>query len=664
MSSSPPNPRAAYCEDYSEDAHTTLSETRQTANMAAKRSRPDITKLKFADTHDERSDSGNSSQTVATLNSGDSSLESKAGAKPLKVDTRAPAIRRRPALPPKKSEHRLPSPQKSSQKRNSSKARDEQPKKTERKTEIRKSLTPLDTSWTAAANRQGRHRHEAPNTPQSARPPPPRPTQDVPLPQPAIPRPRAATAQGFKVPRPMSYHGAVPGVVYMQLQPQPQPISLERRAQTPYTIPPLVRPPPSFPPNRGSYFPASPAPAPRRQDSFPFPSSPYDIQPRPQPRSWTTEHPSHRHSMVYTSPPVIDYSPQPQYIPRPPSAQPVYRYSHSYYDPSPPPLENTFSHDEDFYRMPPPPAPAPIAKPQQRPTMRHAVTTSTARPLLHHHHGRRIEDRGSGQRSPRKEQVGEHTGSRRPSLTSRPSATPSSENPHTHLVEHDIARLSIDSNEVAAKHRRRASYYGHETRHDLERVAETYQHDVKTTADALPVPITSDSLKLVREKTHSDTGSRASADGGGSGDGSDVKPRSSTDRRTGSDVKSRDDAVTVRFNPASGVNLDVKGGSTEGRTISFRQSRDAQGEMELSIGAKERHSLSRTASRNEARERHAKKYPSVRGAAGVKQVEVARSVSRARGEREPGRDRTRSVAGSRSRRSSKSGYSGRGEGFF
>ena len=220
--------------------------------------------------------------------------------------------------------------------------------------------------------------------------------------------------------------------------------------------------------------------------------------------------------------------------------------------------------------------------------------------------------------------------------------------------------MSIDGNEAAVKRRRRASYYGRETPHNIERVAESYQDDVRTTADALPVPITSE---LVRKKTHSDTGSRASAEGRGSRDGSDVKPRNSTDRRGGSDVKSRDDGVTMRFNPASGVNLNVTGGSTEGRIISFRQSREAQGEMELSIGAK-RNSISRTASRNEGRERHTKTYPSARAAGGLREVEVARNPSRMRGgEREPGRNRTRSVAPS-SRRSSKSGYSGRGEGFF
>ena len=236
-----------------------------------------------------------------------------------------------------------------------------------------------------------------------------------------------------------------------------------------------------------------------------------------------------------------------------------------------------------------------------------------------------------------------------------------------------MAHMSVESGDIAAKQKRRTSYYSHERPRDLERVVETYQADVNTTADALPVPITSDSLKLVRKKTHSDTGSRASAEGRGSREGSDVKPRSSTDRRGGSDVKARKDkdGVTVRFHHSSGVNLDVKGG--EGRTISLRPSRDGDGEMEFSIGNKERHGLSRTASRTGGRERHQKTYPSVGGTAssGVRELEVARSVSRVkgdrdasrmRGERDTGRDKERRVAASHSRRSSRSGFSGRGTG--
>lgn len=669
MSSSPSNPRAAYCEEYSEDAHTTLPDTRQTANIAAKRSRH-IAKPKVTDTHDGRSDSGNSSQTVATLNSGDSSLESKAGAKPLRLDTGAPAIKRRPALVAKKTESRPLSPQKSSHKRSSSNARDGRSAKqglctcSECKSNARKSLTPLETSWPAAVNQQVRPKQRTPITSHSARPPLPQPTQDAPVYQPAQARPRALTSQSYRHPRPMSYHGAMPGAVY--IQPQPLPIPIERRPSTPYSTP-IMFPPPSYPPNRGSYFPAPQAPAPRHQDSFALPPSPYEMQSRLPPRQWITDHPSNRHSMVYTSSPVIENFQQLPYIPRAPSAQPTSRPSFSYYDAPSTPREDFIRRDEDFYRMPPPPPPAPNPRTQHRPAIMHAATTSAAHPLLHHPRSRRVEDTNdqiSGHRSPKKEHTGEHHRSRRPSLASRPSGTPSSEKQTSHSIERGLARMSIESNDAAAKNRRRVSYYGHETAHDLQRVVETYQTDTNTTADAIPVPITTDSLKLVRKKTHSDSGSRASAEGRGSREGSDVKPRSSTDRRNGSDVKARNDndGVTVRFHPSSGVNLDVKGGSVEGRSISLRQSREGDGEMEFSIGAKEKHSLSRTASRNEGRERHQKRYPSVPGTGHSAELEVARSASRMRGEREAGREREKSVAGSRSRRSSKSGYSGKGIG--
>ena len=666
MSSSGPNPRAAYYEDYSEDTHTTLPETRQTANIAAKRSRPDIAKQKTADTRDERSDSGNSSQTVATLNSGDSSLESKAGAKPSRVDAGAPAIKRRPTFLTKKSEIRQKSPPKPSQKRNSSKVRDERSEKpevctcTECKATARKSLAPLETSWPAAVNRQPRHKHEAATTPQSAQPPPPRATHDASACQPAQARPRALKSQSYQVPRPMSYHGAPPEATYTQ----PQPILIQRPALTPYPNH-LTFPPPSYPPNRTSYFPSPQAQAPRRQDSFPLPPSPYDMQSHPQQRQWISEHPSNRHSMIYASPPIIEYPQQPPYTPRPPSAQPTSHPSFSYYDHSPPPQEHMISRDEDFYRILLPQAPNP--KTQHRPPIKHAATTSTAPPLLPHTHSRRTEDNTdqiSRHRSPRKEQAREHR-LRRPSLASRPSATPSGEKSSSHSVERGLARMTIESNEAAAKHQRRVSYYNREKPHDLERVVETYQDEVNTGADVVRVPVTTDSLKLVRKKTHSDTGSRASAEGRGSREGSDVKPRSSTDRRSGSDTKPRNDndGVTVRFNPSSGVHLNVKGGSMEERTISLRQSREGQGEMELSIGAKDRHTLSRTASRNEGRERRQKTYPSMSGIGsnGARELEIARSASRTRGERETGRERRRSVAGSRSRRSSKGGFS---EGWF
>ena len=624
MSSSPPNPRAAYCEEYNEDKHTTLPETRQTANIAVKRSRTDIARLKTADTRDERSDSGNSSQTVATLNSGDSSLESKAGTKPLRVDTKVHTLRRQPKLVAKQPENKPRSPQKSSLRRSNSKAGGERPKKPEEcncdkcKTNARKSLTPLETSFPAAINRQARPRNEATATPQPARPPSrPRAIPNTSVYQPAQARPRAPTS--YPQVRPMSYHDNVLEAMYTQQ----------------------------------SYF---PGPQP--------PPSPFEIQARSQILQWPPEHPSRRQSMVYHSSPIVEYPLQSPYITRPLSAQPPPCPSFPYHDPSPAPRKMYISRDEDFYSMPPPPAPIPVPRQRSRPQMQHSATISThpmLHPMLHHTNKRHVDENTEqrpGHRSPRKEQAGEHISSRRPSLTSRPSATPSSGKSSSHSIERSLARMSVDSSDAAVKHKRRASYYGHEKPHDLERVVETYQADVKTTAEALPVPITD---SLVRRKTHSDTGSRASAEGRTSREGSDVKPRSSTDRRNGSDVKARNDNddFTVRFKPSSGLNLAVKGVSGEDQTFKFRQSREGDGKVEVSVGNTERHALSRTASRNDGRERQGKRYSSVSGI-GNKGLEVARSASRMRGERDTGREREKRVAGSRSRRSSRSGYSGKG----
>lgn len=199
------------------------------------------------------------------------------------------------------------------------------------------------------------------------------------------------------------------------------------------------------------------------------------------------------------------------------------------------------------------------------------------------------------------------------------------------------------------------SYHGHESHRDLERSVEAYQ--AETGIETLPV--TADSLDLVRKKTvSSNTSSRVSGRSGrGSREGSDVKPRSSTDRRGGSDVKTRndDDGLTMRFNASHGVNLDLKGGSVEGRTISLRQSKDGgDGDMEFSIGGKS----NETGSKTEVKEKRRKRY-SIFGGSGLREVEPAsRSASRpsrdAKADEEK-KSSSKKISSSRSRRSSRSG---------
>ena len=74
--SSSQTPYAAFCEEFDEDAEIAIPETRTVANVAAKRSKPDLRSpsdsFVIASPLDGASDSGYSSRTAATVGSGDS----------------------------------------------------------------------------------------------------------------------------------------------------------------------------------------------------------------------------------------------------------------------------------------------------------------------------------------------------------------------------------------------------------------------------------------------------------------------------------------------------------------------------------------------------------------------------------------------------------------
>ncbi|KAA8644034.1 uncharacterized protein ATNIH1004_008230 [Aspergillus tanneri] len=79
-------PHAAFCEEYDEDAHVILPETRRVANVAAKRSKTDL--ISSAEPLvDVASDSGYSSRTAATVNSTQSGPSGQKSPIPLKLDT-------------------------------------------------------------------------------------------------------------------------------------------------------------------------------------------------------------------------------------------------------------------------------------------------------------------------------------------------------------------------------------------------------------------------------------------------------------------------------------------------------------------------------------------------------------------------------------------------
>ncbi|KAI4232026.1 MAG: hypothetical protein LQ349_005252 [Xanthoria aureola] len=680
MSDSLSQPHAAYIEDYNEDAHTTLPETRQTANVAAKRSKPDISRIKvIAMARDEASDSGYSSHTAATLTSGDSSLVSKAGSATLTLDTSVESLaagKKKPTMAEKQSQSIPQSPQKQSRPRAASKPR---PKETLQQPPcacsdcLPKGKAKEDRSAPSAQSspmkesKQVRPQSRPTTTANAPAPKDPessaqRSISNAAVVQPAQPRPRNPGTSSYRAtPRPVSFHGGI------MTQPTFYPSTHPGRSPSAYAVQSPF-PPPSYPPPTVSYFnlpyqhPPPPRNPPTRQmqrDAYTIPPSPYNIPSQSQPRPWQTEQrpsPS-QPNVVYSAPPILDYPHAPQYSGGVAASHPTVHRTFSEWDRERPmPLREEYfptdHFDEDYYRMPPPPPPkgSRAAPMQQRPAIRHAATTA-ARAT---HHERYMAENRIGEeqvlRSPRKHDDENYERSRRPSLASRPSNASSHDRPHAvNKLEKEFLRTSVEGSGAAAKQRRRMTYYGGHPSQDLERRAEAYQAQRTGNSDSTSIPLTADSLKLVRHKTqtsNSDAGSRASAEGRASRGSSDVKPRSATGRRGSSEVKTRNetDGFTMRFDPSHSVNVDLKGGA-KGQTISLRQSREGDGNIELSIGAKP-----------EIREKSRRRQSYVDGA-GVRELEFVRSSSRmgrTSSKTDTERQKERSVAPSRSRRSSKS----------
>ncbi|KAL8698468.1 MAG: hypothetical protein Q9224_001837 [Gallowayella concinna] len=679
MPDSLPQPHAAYIEDYNEDANTTLPETRQTANVAAKRSKPDISRLKVTDLgREEASDSGYSSHTAATLTSGDSSLVSKAGSATLTLNTSVDSLatgKRKSVVVGKQSLPAAQSPQKHTLRRSASKPRpketvrdgrsgcDDHLAKEKSKGERHAASIqqkPLSKETVQNRPRLGVNTDVAPASKGNNRTPTSGPASNAAVVQPAQPRPRHQSSSQYRnTPRPVSFHGGV--------MPQPlyYPAMLVARPPSAFAVQSPF-PPPSYPPPTTSYFPnpyqqpaphAHPPPPHAQRDAFPISPSPYNVPPQQQPHHWPMEqrHPPQQH-VVYSAPPVVEYPHASQYDRSVPQSHPAMHRTFSERDRERPmPLrEEYFPYDEDYYRMPPPPPPPPkgsgAAPIHHRPEIRHPATMGAR---VSHHEPYMAEEyfeEDQLPRSPRKYDSGGHERSRRPSLASRPSNASSNERNHNvDKLEHHFARISVEGSGAAAKQRRRMTYYGGPVSRSFEQQVETHQPRKSGNLEGTSMPLTADSLKLVRHKTqtsNSDAGSRLSGEGRASRGSSDVKPRSATGRRSSSEVKTRNegDGFTMRFDAKQPVNLDLKGGA-KGQTISLRQSREGDGNIELSIGAKP-----------DAREKSRRRQSYVDGA-GARELEYVRASSRMgrlSAKTDNDRVKERSAAPSRSRRSSKS----------
>ena len=589
MADPPSNNRAAeaaWVEDYNDESETAVPETRKTANITAKRSKPDVTKLQAA--RDEISDSGHSSQTLATLGSTNSSLASKSASDTIRAESHAAIGKTRTLKVEEKHQRNSRSPEKPQSRRATSTNRKDGTAKAGR-------VTPQHPTKPAATARA-----PGPELIQQKRRTPVHFAEEAPIPQNAPPRPRVPTSRSHRS-RPQSFHaGAAPEHFYNQVI-EPQPTVRYSPIASIVT--------PTYSPHLNSYF-ASEAPihqsqAPPLTHFYPPPSSPFEQPVRPRPRQWASEfsHPPRPQSMIYTTTPIYECVPEPVYTPIVPPMQPPSRQSsHRERRRALPELRTT--RGEDCYTMPPP-APRPPPRPRtgseqgRRPAIRHALTADTHSVPGHR---RAVRDESTtghvGHESPVKQSYGTYESASRPRRNTSDEMVRS-----THGVERRTTHIERDP----AKHGQQASVYGHESLDKLEEsktveAVERYQASKGGRAlsyGAMPPPA------FTRKKTQtssksSETSSRKSEKSG--------KSKTSKTSKDESDLKSRrtsgDDYFSMRVDASQGVNVDLKGGM-EGRRITLRHHKDEK-EMELSIRGTQGRTT--TGAERESREKSRRRY--------------------------------------------------------
>ena len=687
--------RAAYFEEFNDDANTAVPGTRQTANVAAnvaaKRSKPEIRSLTVAEKVRDEAGNWKTSSPAGAVGSGDkqSSRESKPKLQPLKIPS---PIEKSSGNPEKSTHNKSRSPEKPALRRRDSRGPNRENlrqvcESRESAARMRLSAEPVEKTFAPRPRRTG------PPSPQTTRGPAPSQTQEEPVPQPARARPRPSVSQSRS--RPVSYHAGMmqPPLIMYASQPPPSFVP-----QMSYPLQPLPQP-------TAAYLSTSLQTSPQRQQAYPFPPTTFDGYPRPPlQQHWTSDPyqlPSRRTSMHVVQP-IVEY---PEYEPvyaAVPTTHPPQTYVRRESirrseRPSPltPPEEQPqrAPRIEDYYEVPPAThkRTSSHSQLQQRPAMRHAATTTSAHPTLHHRRNTRDAVEIAHERPPRKPSLEEAHPTSRPTLTSRqPKLT--STDIHTSRSKPaapstgDSAAPSAPPAPTKQPRRRPVSYYGPR---ELERQAEEYQK--AQIGDDRPNPITTDSIKQAtrrRAKTQHSGGSEVGSRANSSREGSDIKKSKGSSSRTSSDKQRRPpnsdvrskrhepkEEFTFRVNGSQSVQLDIKGEMVEEKTINLRPSRDGQG-TEISIG-------SRAASKmreSRPRDRSDRRYSIAGSAKSVREVgngDPSGSRQRSRSRASPqeavapdGKEDSRVETGllerlrkmrtsSRSRRSSRSGVSGR-----
>ena len=631
------SPRHAYVEEFNEEANTTLSETRQTANIAAKRSsRPDLGKLKTATPgRDEASDSGVSSHAGATVGSGNTStLDSKTNSpKPVKSNaaTTMPTTtdKEREKEKGKRSDSRSGSPKKSVLRKSlSHRTKQENLREKEKEKEkpcncqecaakMRLSGSPVQPKAALSHQASAQQATAAPSRPHTAKPPSPSKTsrsaqpQDIPVLQYPHQRPRPRTSHLYPS-RPQSFHGGMsyPGTAYAVYQP---PVFIPTGPPVP---PPSYQPPPP-PPQPMSYpIPPTLQTVPPRNIAYPYTQGP-SYNPRAPvavPQLMPDPYQSRRRSSFYDNSPV-DFSPlQPAPAISYPSApapatyiipQPVSRRQSVHYEQRPSPVsppEDHFSLEEYYRHVMPPPAPPPAPVPRKahivqpsRPPISRSATTSVAHPATRHTpiEHEIIDDY---ERHERKANAQEPRSSTRPSMFKRLTSGRSGKQKETEVIDRRSSSTIRAPDPPTRSRDRPRSYHAADPRED---VAEKYQAEQAAKRGVVPKPLAAVEVKQdirQREQGHvsASRGSRTSRKSGSSDEkhGKAGSSRLSTERhrrtselrsRRGEDEEFNEAGFTIRMEKEGNITLNFNGTSTDDRTIKWKPSKDDTGGVELSI---------------------------------------------------------------------------------
>lgn len=523
LGNGPRHSQAATCEDWDEDAEKTLPDTRTSANVAAKRWKPegDPTKSRARHTPID-GDTAKMSRTQSTNTQGDGPVKKEKKSAGLKLDT---------SFPQRESRPYSSGPPKDRPRRNS--GRPTTAKQPVSKTEKSEPFRHREECWVCDAYGHhvmlgldahgGMRGQSVPPSPitMSHLPPdqPPPPTTQVA--EAPTARPRSVRIQSFREPRPTSYHGAMSSEAYFP--------GLSQSFPTEWNTMPLT------PMSPYGQLPYAPTPTMNLQNPYQDFSQPFHMPFNPQapaPSRSRPVEPQRRASI--RGEPIISQAPIPDqaHLTRK-TSQRESRHSR----------EPSRSREEDARRMPPPQ----FTTVPRRPSLAKANTTTThpvsRRESVYHGHGSKSvqvpykEPRSDRPPSSYRDRASSTSYTTRERPT--PARTPTSFDDTKSTRKTDSCRPDVDKRVPLSNSERK------------EAEAEAYQRARGTKDRSLTV----DAMRNFSR--HSDSGSQRSKN-------------SSSKSSSASKTKATVDDITVAI---GGLTLGISGDSAENRSINIRPKR-------------------------------------------------------------------------------------------